>query len=105
MTHRGLVVIRVEVVDEVFRRNVTELRKEVTQVLRPAVILRDQRIDLGAVTRREDRSLEHVLVRRQVMQGLGQICIRDRELLEKIDRGRTVVEPDDDYRHRGKLPL
>jgi hypothetical protein len=102
MLQRTFVVIRVGAIGEILRWNVTELGQEILQVLGSAVEARHNRVDLDAVTRREDRSFENVLAVVELVKGLGQLLFGDGQALEQLDRSGPMINSDDDYRHRGK---
>ena len=89
---RGIVVIRVQMIGEVLGSYVTELREEVPKILGACVELRDDRVDLDAVARREDRSLEHVLGVLQLVQRLGELLVADGEPLQQRDGSGLVIE-------------
>ena len=59
----------------------------------------DRGVHLGAVARRQDDGLAHVLPPDEVGQHLGEAFGGDRRPLEELERGTAVVEPEDDERH------
>ena len=96
MSHRGLVVIRVEVIHEVLGRHVAELGQEIAKVLSAAVELRHHGVHLDAIAGRQDRTLEHVLVVAEVGKRFGQLLLGDGEPFEKADGCGAMVESDND---------
>jgi hypothetical protein len=100
MSDRGLVVIRVGVIYELFRRDVTELGEEVLQILGPAVEFRNARVDLDPVTRGENGPFEDVLVGPKLVKRFGELLLGDAETFKKLYGSCAVVDSNDDYWHR-----
>ena len=59
----------------------------------------DHRVDLGAETGREDDHLRQVGLVPQTAEGLGQGALGHRHPVQQIERGVSLLEPDDDHRH------
>ena len=93
------VVVDVEVVAEVLGGEEGDLGEEVADVLEGAVEPLGDRVDLGAVARREHDGLGDVLARHEVVQRLRQRGVTDGHPLEQVERGAPVVQPDDDDGH------
>jgi hypothetical protein len=94
--HCGGVVVRVHVVGQVLGRHEGQLRDGVAEVAHARVEALDRGVDLGAVARREDDRLAHVVPADEVGQHLGQAVGRDGGPLEQLEGGAAVVEPEDD---------
>ena len=84
---RGFVVIRVEQVGEVLGRGARVARQERAHVADRGVEVRAPRVDLGAVARREHDHLEQVLARRQVVEHLRELLVRN---ASSVRAGRRV---------------
>ena len=85
----GVVVVDVEVVAEVLRREERHLGEEVADVLVGAVEALGDRVDLGAVARGEHDGLGDVLAGDEVVEGLGQRGVADGHPLEQVERGAS----------------
>ena len=61
--------------------------------------LGDDCVDLDAVAGGKHNSLQHLLVGRELVQGLGQALLRNRQAAEEPQRSGLVVEAEGDYGH------
>src|SRR5207249_606231 len=71
----------------------------VADVLHGAVVALGHGVDLGAMARRENHDLSHVLARGDVRQHLGQPGRRHVHPLEHLERNGAMAQSDGDDRH------
>ena len=101
MAHRLLVVVGEQVGAQLLHRQTGMVAEEVPDGTDALVGMAQEGVDLQPVAGAQDRSLDHLLIRPQPLEGILHGLLGDAQTLADFHRSRAMAETDDGDVHGG----